>query len=93
MTTRFTSKTKGVWSTVGSGLKQTHSSGQENHIQYGAGVFHTPATKHNHQQHTRAGHHSARLHFCLYWNLYVISRKQKLSLTISSPMKSTTATL
>lgn len=32
MTTRFTSKTKGVWSTVGSGLKQTHSSGQENRI-------------------------------------------------------------
>lgn len=61
MTTRIISKAKGVWSTVGSGLKQTHSSGQENHIQYGAVVFHTPATKHNHQQHTRAGHHSARL--------------------------------
>ena len=37
------SKTKWVWNTVGSGLKQTHFIEQENHI-YGADVF-PPTTR------------------------------------------------
>lgn len=63
MTTRFTSKTKGVWNTVGNQWIKTDTLLRtgEPYIQYGAVVFHTPATKHNHLQHTRAGLSSARL--------------------------------